>query len=104
MGRAMEKAVRLGNEEKNFFNDWNELVYYFPEIKIIRKSGEILDVHFPKEAFNKSFVKMNNQVYTLGFEIERKAEEISEGMSRTRRIQYESPLATKSILMDLVRG
>ena len=47
---------------------------------------------------------MNNQVYTLGFEIERKAEEISEGMSRTRRIQYESPLATHSVLMEIIRG
>ena len=104
MGRVMEKAIRLGDEEKNFFTDWNELVYYFPEIRLIKKSGELVDVHFPEGAFNNSFVKMNNKVYTLGFEIKRKPEEIREGMSRTSRIQYESPLATKSILMDLVRG
>lgn len=104
MGKITEKAIRLGDEEKNYFTNWNELIYCFPDIKVIRKSGKIIDVHFPEGAFNKSFVKMNNEVYTLSFEIPRKPEEISAGKSRTCIVQYESPLATQSILMDIIRG
>ena len=104
MRKITNEAIRFKNEEKNFFTDWSELIYYFPEIKLIKKSGELVDVHFPKGAINKSFVKMNNEIYTLGFEIERKPEEIKAGKSQTRRIQYESPLASKSVLMDLIRG
>lgn len=105
MSKLTDEAIRMTDrEEKNYFTDWNELCYYFPEIRKIRHGHELLGVQLPKTAFNSTFIKVNNDVYFLSFEIERSEEEISSGKSSARIIKYESPLATQSILLDLIRN
>ena len=104
MSKVTLAALRIRDEEeKNYFNSWAELVYYFPQIKTIRKNGVLIDVHLPSNYQRLAFSQVNNKVYTLIFTVPRTEEEILEGKEPYRTIKYESPLATKSVLMDLLR-
>lgn len=63
MLKVGEKAIRITGE----YHDWTKLVYDYPEIRLIKKHGIIIGVHFPKDSVGGITEVKENKITDLKF-------------------------------------